>query len=150
VAVGPDVNPGEDPHAKHGGSGYDSWLTWPKYKVFVKESEFTNPKPAELWVILDEEPDSINDGCFAVQMPSSAAATGWVDYPSKAHGDACGFAFADGHSEIHKWVQPDRIANPTYTHTIGELGFLPQLNDPDILWLAKRTSGRTDGTPLPY
>ncbi len=152
VAVGPDVNPGQDPHAKHGKSGYDSWLPWKAddtgFKVFLKESEFTNPRPSELWIILDESPDSINDGCFAVYMPTSAASTEWIDFPAKFHGDACGFAFADGHSEIHKWLSPGNIPNVLY-QTAPKTGVF-ELKDPDILWVAKRTTAYSNGRSLPY
>jgi prepilin-type processing-associated H-X9-DG protein len=30
-------------------------------------------------------------------------ASNWTDIPGSAHNGACGFAFADGHSEIKKW-----------------------------------------------
>jgi len=99
-------------------------------------------------VILDESPDSINDGSFAVQMPAAAPATVWIDVPAKYHGNSCGFSFADGHSEIHKWINPGNIPDVTYT-TLAKNG-IPELQDPDILWVAKRTSSRSDGVALPY
>ena len=49
--------------------------------------------------MLDEHPDSINDGYF-INSPSAAA---WQDIPASYHNGACGFSFADGHSEIKKW-----------------------------------------------
>jgi len=30
----------------------------------------------------------------------------WSDMPASYHNGAAGFSFADGHSEIHKWVEP--------------------------------------------
>jgi prepilin-type processing-associated H-X9-DG protein len=27
-----------------------------------------------------------------------------VDFPANYHGGGCGLAFADGHAEIHKWI----------------------------------------------
>jgi len=131
-----------DPHAKA-----NDWLKYPTYRTYIKENDMTSPAPSDLWVLLDEDPDSINDGSFAVQMPAAAAATIWVDMPSKAHGNSCGFSFADGHSEIHKWLSPGNIAAVTYQ--LLNKG-TPELNDPDILWLAKHTSARSDGAALPY
>jgi prepilin-type processing-associated H-X9-DG protein len=146
AAIGPNGdNNGSDPRLQQG-----NWLPYPKYKVFIRESELISPKPSQLWVIVDESADSINDGSFAVQMPSSAAATVWVDVPSKAHGDACGFSFADGHSEIHKWVSPGNVPAPTYITPYNGRETFPELYDQDILWVAKRTTARSDGTPLPY
>jgi len=62
------------------------------------------PKPSRLFETLDEHPDSINDGWFQA-FPHLATATSgpWYDMPSSCHDGACGFGFADGHSEIHKW-----------------------------------------------
>ena len=107
----------------------------------------TDPPPALLWVMIDEHPDSINDGGFAVQMPSSDTATRWVDVPANYHNNACGFSFADGHSEIHKWLRPGAIPAVTY---VGMSGLINSPRNPDVIWLAKRTSARIDGKPLPY
>ena len=49
--------------------------------------------------MIDEHPDSINDGYF-INNPSGTA---WQDIPASYHNGACGFSFADGHSEIKKW-----------------------------------------------
>jgi len=145
AALGIDGTPQSDPHFKPSG-----WLPYPTYKVYIKESELLAPTASDMWVFVDESPDSINDGSFAVVMPSSAAATSWKDVPTKAHGNSCGFSFADGHAEIHKWLIPGNIPEPGYTSSYnGSMSFF-QLNDPDILWVAKHTSARSDGAALPY
>jgi prepilin-type processing-associated H-X9-DG protein len=70
------------------------------YQGAAKSSALLIPGPSQTWVYVDEEPDSINDaGCFP---PNSLTAI--VDVPATYHNGACGFSFADGHSEIHKWV----------------------------------------------
>lgn len=58
--------------------------------------------PANTFVLLDEHPDSINDGLFS----NDADITQWTDVPASYHGGAAGFSFADGHSEIHPWRFP--------------------------------------------
>ena len=143
-AVGPDGEPLADPHNKP-----HNWLPPTKYKTYLKESDMSIPAPSDLWVLLDEHVDSINDGSFAVQMPAVAASTVWVDLPSKAHGDACGFSFADGHSEIHKWLHADVIPNVKY-QTKDPNSTIYSLNNQDVQWVAKHTSAPLDGSPLPY
>jgi prepilin-type N-terminal cleavage/methylation domain-containing protein/prepilin-type processing-associated H-X9-DG protein len=146
AALGPDGTPQTDPHIKP-----KSWLPSAPdgpYKNFIKESEMNILGPSDLWVLVDESPDSVNDGSFAVQMPGTAASTVWIDIPSKAHNNACGFSFADGHSEIHKWMAPGNIPNVTYQ--LASKSGIFELRDPDILWVAKHTSLRIDGVPLPY
>lgn len=74
-------------------------LNWgfQEYKQYLKLS--TLPKPTKTWLVLDEHPDSINDGYF-INNPSLNY---WQDIPASFHGGACGFSFADGHSEIKRW-----------------------------------------------
>jgi prepilin-type N-terminal cleavage/methylation domain-containing protein/prepilin-type processing-associated H-X9-DG protein len=124
-----------------------NWIKYPTYQVYDKESQVIAPGSSDLWVFIDESPDSINDGSFAVQMPASSQATIWIDVPSKAHGNTCGLSFADGHAEIHKWLSPGNIPGVTY-QTLQKSG-IPELGDPDILWVAKHTSAPTTGS-LPY
>jgi prepilin-type N-terminal cleavage/methylation domain-containing protein/prepilin-type processing-associated H-X9-DG protein len=72
--------------------------------VYRKESDMNRPGPANLWVFLDENPTSINDGSF-ISDPDLAFQE-WIDYPATYHNNAGGIAFADGHAEIHKWNDP--------------------------------------------
>ncbi len=64
-----------------------------------------------------------------------------VDYPASSHNGACGFAFADGHSEIHKWFDPRTKPPVKYNAYLFNLNppFV-QPNNRDILWMAERTS----------
>jgi len=128
-------------------TGRGQWLPFPEYRVFLKESQVTDPSPSMLWVFIDEHPDSINDGGFGVQMPNGAAATRWVDVPATFHNGAGGLSFADGHSEIRKWVVQSAIPPVSY---VGLSALINSPNNLDVLWLATRTSSKRDGTPLPF
>jgi prepilin-type processing-associated H-X9-DG protein len=68
--------------------------------------------------------------------PSQPAQWTIVDFPGSYHGGACGFAFADGHSEIHKWL--DRRTTPP----IGRLGGLndAEPNSPDAFWIMQHST----------
>jgi prepilin-type N-terminal cleavage/methylation domain-containing protein len=98
------------------------WLTYGKTTAIVR------PGPAQLFVLLDEDVKSINDAAFAVTMVQSL----FQDCPGSYHNLACGFAFADSHSEIKKW-RDSRIA----VWPNGEPYNPP---DPDVTWLQERTS----------
>jgi prepilin-type processing-associated H-X9-DG protein len=107
------------------------------YRHYVKSTDMTLPSPVNLWVLLDESPDSVNDGAFAVRMDPYGAS--WQDGPSTLHNGGCGFTFADGHSEIHKWKDNRTLAmKVTYTDTFP-FGW-SQLNNRDIMWLQDRTT----------
>jgi prepilin-type N-terminal cleavage/methylation domain-containing protein/prepilin-type processing-associated H-X9-DG protein len=142
------MNQAIGPNATGDATGQGYWLPSSTYKVFLKETDATSPAPCDLWLMVDEHPDSINDGAFAVQMPVSAFSTQWIDVPAKYHAGACGFSFVDGHAEIHKWQAPNAIPNVSYA-PLPKNGIYV-LKNPDILWVARHTSARLDGTPLPY
>jgi prepilin-type N-terminal cleavage/methylation domain-containing protein/prepilin-type processing-associated H-X9-DG protein len=79
----------------------------PKYKNVRKLDDFTGPGPTEVFVILDEHENSINDAhYFSFENYDRYANNVWLDAPSGRHNGAGGFAFADGHAEIHKWRTP--------------------------------------------
>jgi prepilin-type N-terminal cleavage/methylation domain len=54
------------------------------WKVFLKSSDFTKLSPSQCWVLVDEQPDSINDDLFFVQLFSNA----WIDVPASYHNGA--------------------------------------------------------------
>lgn len=87
------------------GRGNDKlWYGDEYHQIYLKLSQITRPPPSQLWVLVDEHPDSINDACFFTDMSVSAAL--WVDLPASYHNGACGYSFADGHSEIKRWLGP--------------------------------------------
>jgi len=75
-----------------------SWAFNGQYRQFLKRSDV--PQPAMTWLTLDEHPDSINDAFFI----TDPAVNNWQDLPASYHNGACGFSFADGHAEVHKWL----------------------------------------------
>jgi prepilin-type N-terminal cleavage/methylation domain-containing protein/prepilin-type processing-associated H-X9-DG protein len=104
----------------------------------VRASDLTIPGPTETWVYVDEFPDSINDaGCFP---PNSSVNI--VDIPANYHNGACGFAFADGHSEIHKWTGP-KIKNLKITARDYQLNISTVKGDPDLRWYSYKSPRKT-------
>lgn len=108
----------------------------PDYVQFFRGSQI--PEPARFFVLLDEHPDSINDGYFLNRGDRRA----WIDLPASYHNNAAAFSFADGHSELHRWTvgstrkeaRPDAAMLPQY------LGY-SELND--WLWVMQRMSVST-------
>ena len=81
-------------------AGKMAYFGFGNYRVFNKMSDFIRPGPARTFVFLDECPDSINDGLFQVNMPSKS----WSDVVGSLHNGGGALSFADGHAEIHKWL----------------------------------------------
>ncbi len=116
-----------------GDGNADSGPMDPLYTHVRKTSDFLHPGPSEAWVFLDEHPDSINDAGFFSPAPRE-----WIDLPASYHNGACGFAFADGHSEIHKWVNPSSRVRVKLVDFGRQT--LPAAEQPvDIRWMSYHT-----------
>ena len=75
----------------------------PNYHAYIKLSEVTGAMgPSLAFVFCEENMCTMNDGYLQVNDSSPI----WPDVPGSYHVWNCGFGFADGHSEIHKWVTP--------------------------------------------
>ncbi len=71
-----------------------------RYMVFKKYTDFSSMlSSSDAFVFTDENPDSLNDGFMLVAMP-----TGGNDRPAVNHGNTSAMTFADGHAQLHKWV----------------------------------------------
>ena len=111
------------------------------WRIYLKLGDMIDPGPAKTWLLLDMREDSIDVGNFAVDM------RGWSDHPEQAgfydlpgsyHHRAGGLSFADGHSEIKRWLN-DRTMPPVVTDGDVPDGFSSP-NNQDVLWLQERTT----------
>jgi len=74
------------------------------FKTVPKLSSITGPGPSALYTLIDEHENSINDShFFPFDDLRRFNNNPWLDAPSGRHGDAAGFTFADGHSEVKTW-----------------------------------------------
>ncbi|MGH7953468.1 MAG: prepilin-type N-terminal cleavage/methylation domain-containing protein [Limisphaerales bacterium] len=85
-----------------------------------KASDLTSP--VNVFVILDEQADSINDGAFMFNPGASKGSEKWRDLPASYHDGDGSFSFADGHSEIHKWLERSGINKTIYPVTYFDDG----------------------------
>jgi len=113
------------------------WGLAGRWKVYRKTSQMVVPGPANTYVLLDERKDSINDAYFVVEMDGFPATSSlrMIDWPASYHGNAGGFAFADGHSEIHRWRDP-RTMPPLATDLLP----VASPGNVDIVWMQQHCS----------
>jgi prepilin-type N-terminal cleavage/methylation domain-containing protein/prepilin-type processing-associated H-X9-DG protein len=110
--------------------GTYSWYGDSRFRKFNKMADMIAPGPSLTWVTLDENPISINDGFFCPDFRGYPNAPSMPDAPGSYHNGACGFSFADGHSEIHSWKDArTKVADPTSQNHAS-----PTLNR-DVLWI---------------
>jgi len=109
----------------------------PDYVQFFKLTQI--PHPTQIFVFLDEHPDSINDGYFI----DRAYSWQWRDLPASYHNGAAAFSFADGHSALHRWQQPTTIRPPL--PNVANLPIsLPQGDWVDFQWVISHMSVESD------
>lgn len=111
-----------------------------KWMTFGKATAIRSP--SQIWVMLDENPYTINDGSFAVSANAVSGGTYLVDYPSANHGGAGGMGFADNHAIIHRWQDsrtytPQGVISPGMGSTAATK-LTP--DDPDCFFLGPITS----------
>ena len=92
-------------------------------------------------MILDEHPDSDDDATFFVNPDDiSGKANSFTELPGSMHGGGCALVFADGHSEIHKWIGGSTKPPVIYKAWVQAVDIT---SDPgsqrDLGWLAART-----------
>jgi len=90
-------------------------------------------RPSDIWVLLDENPGTINDGFFLTRLLD----TSWTDVPATYHNNANGISFADGHAEIKKWRDPAILGK-----RVTSVGVGPQDGGKDWQWLRDRSTYR--------
>jgi prepilin-type N-terminal cleavage/methylation domain-containing protein/prepilin-type processing-associated H-X9-DG protein len=104
----------------------------PDYQQFFRLSQI--PNASRIFLLVEEHPDSINDGYFL----NKAGIYEWMDLPASYHRGAANFSYADGHVEPYRW---------RYSHTKpaprpdeANLPFRPPKNErDDFRWLMYRT-----------
>ncbi|MEO5804510.1 MAG: type II secretion system protein [Verrucomicrobiota bacterium] len=133
--------------------GWGSWLnktyagnppaTQNVWRTYEKGTSISNP--SKTFVFVDEHPDSINDSAFAVACTGATptdppGGEQIIDFPASYHNGACGFSFADGHSEIHKWRGTKIKAAVTYTGALKLNDTANPNSGVDVRWMAENTT----------
>ena len=128
---------GGDP--KTGIPGSRTWTSPSKYGPYYQKTSQLRV-PVNTFVFLDEREDAINWGNFYADMagysPRNPTQYMLADMPGTYHGNACGFSFADGHSELRRW-RDARTAPPVKYQSLIFDGYTetPSPGNPDVAWL---------------
>lgn len=120
----------------NGNMNGNSWYTKDTEKIyftFRKLGDIRRPPPSQAFTFIDEHPTTLDDGYFLVVFDTII----WGNDPGNYHNGACGLSFADGHSEIKRWRDPDTLAIVKPTSPKG-----PR----DVPWLQLRASAPIDPT----
>jgi len=109
----------------------------PDFFSYRKLTDMIRPSPSQLWVLIDERENSVTDASYGQYMTSDII----LDWPAIYHNKAGSLNFADGHAEIHKWLDPaTQTRFPPGTQ--GPWGNSQYRSPRDMAWLSERTSAK--------
>ena len=117
----------------------------PAFYNAKKLSDLHNPGPSDVFVMLDQNPESNDDATFYVNpADASGNGTSFTEVPGAMHGNAAGVVFADGHSEVHVWkgsiaIKPFNSAYSSYYSGIS-IPSSDTASKNDETWMAQHTA----------
>ncbi|HEV2394528.1 MAG TPA: prepilin-type N-terminal cleavage/methylation domain-containing protein [Verrucomicrobiae bacterium] len=104
------------------------------WRTYGRLTDITQPGPPGLWVIMHKDKFDLYSLTFRLNMTTNP--TRWLDWPGTDHGLSTMLAFADGHDELHRWLDPrSRRLDASGANSIQS-----NPDNPDILWLQQRSS----------
>jgi prepilin-type processing-associated H-X9-DG protein len=105
----------------------------PSYRQFLRLGDI--PEPSRIFALVEEHPDSINDGYFLNKFYTQE----WIDLPASYHNGTANFAYADGHAEARRWRFGSTMPPPR--PDAAELPItVPPNETGDLYWVLSRTS----------
>jgi prepilin-type N-terminal cleavage/methylation domain-containing protein/prepilin-type processing-associated H-X9-DG protein len=84
----------------------------PGYVLKTKASLITQPGPSEVFVFIDDNEQTVDDGIFIIGQID------WFDYPANRHSQGANLTYLDGHVKHHPWRSPKTIRG-TWTYGTG-------------------------------
>jgi len=126
-----------------GGFGGGSDGTGTDETIYTKQSDIDlayNLGSSKMWLFIDERQDHINWGNYFCDMtgfgpPANPNVYQFnQDMPGIYHNNGAGFSFADGHSELHHWVD-GRTCPPMSNGEVQVLPTTVSSGNKDIGWL---------------
>lgn len=117
---------------------------WLQYK---RMGDLTCPVPSNAYIFINEAMWTLNDGYLQLGLTSPE----WPDCPASYLGKSCGYGFADGHAETHKWVTPSLLApNVPYTFNVtgANAGAAGGIKNKDWTWCWQHGACEPNMSPI--
>jgi prepilin-type processing-associated H-X9-DG protein len=116
-----------------GGTGTDGgWTDADAYRIYSKTTDLTAPGPDNTLAFIDMSSPGDNWGDFMIDMtgylPHDPSLYNLNEGPGYYHDGSGTVSFADGHTEIHRWVDPRTIWTSIPNSVASP-------NNPDVAWL---------------
>jgi prepilin-type N-terminal cleavage/methylation domain-containing protein/prepilin-type processing-associated H-X9-DG protein len=111
VVASPTQAPGTFAWGSYSGAGGMNGDSWGASIMISRESSLSHVSERFLWVEEnDPRGESVGGWVIDAKNPPGWAGSAFVDGPAAWHGGTSTFSFADGHAEMHKWLDSITVA----------------------------------------
>lgn len=107
---------------------------------FHRDSDLAGHGPSQLFVFADEHEFTLGSTAFFMVEELTPDQAVWEDLPAARHGRQGALSFADGHAELHRWLEETTM--PPTKHFPDSQRVFPAQNSRDWVWMLERTSSR--------
>jgi prepilin-type N-terminal cleavage/methylation domain-containing protein/prepilin-type processing-associated H-X9-DG protein len=120
-------------------NGYPEYLMLPPpinapLPAWKKFSQIRHPIPSQLFVFIDEHPDTMLDSQFGNPVGMPYYSVQWWDMPADRHNQGACLSFADGHVERWRWVVPKVVQYIGQPPTTQEMPDFQRVQGAMKLW----------------
>jgi prepilin-type N-terminal cleavage/methylation domain-containing protein/prepilin-type processing-associated H-X9-DG protein len=112
----------------------------PAFVSFAKSADFARLRSSDLFTFVDGAPPNLCYSAFVIYMGSSGL---FWHRPSIEHRQSGTLAFADGHAEAHRWLDPDTL-RAARDGGVGDGAHftIVKPTNPDLVWLQEHATVR--------
>jgi prepilin-type N-terminal cleavage/methylation domain-containing protein/prepilin-type processing-associated H-X9-DG protein len=110
------------------------------FRILMTESSFQHRSPADIFSIMDEHPDTMEEENGMTFFPPTLSYGAWNAVPGPYHNGITPILFCDGHALIKRWQQPSTTQPVFYRARDGDRNGYIHLPTQDILWVLARTT----------
>ena len=107
-------------------------------RKFTKFSSISGIAPSEIWCLIEQQEDSINDAVFVNYTRTLTQFASWVELAAARHQKGCCLSFMDGHVERHKWQEASTL-RPVYRIAFSGMVNVPPPSK-DIKWVTEHAT----------
>jgi len=119
-----------------------------KVRHFYGDEDIAPHGASRLYLFIDEHEFTIHSTAFFMPEQLTSENALWDALPTSRHGRQGTLSFADGHVELHRWLEA--TTTPKTEHLLSFFSAFPAENSRDWIWLMERTSSLLPGPALFY
>lgn len=108
-----------------------AWFDSLEHRYFTRTADLGAVSPADLFLFLDMNPESICHSAFIVHLGALSSSGLFYHYPSVEHERSGVLTYADGHVQSHRWTNPGTLSSTNLNDHLSH----QTPDNVDLVWL---------------